>query len=87
MAWDSVGPIRVSVNPTLGVVPMPLQTSAPEVSAPLPALPPRQPDEYLHDRLDAILDEIEGLRADLYWRSLEGRCRRFWIWLTSLVRS
>lgn len=44
-------------------------------------------DRLLH-RLDAILGELEGLRADLASRTLGARLRRLWAWLTrQLVRS
>jgi hypothetical protein len=61
----------------------------PGPSSAFPAEPPPPPmtigitphDELLA-RVDRLVDAVEGLRADLAARTLAGRLRRFWRWLT-----
>lgn len=47
----------------------------------LPSLPARRDHDDLVDRLDTIISELEGLRADLRSRTLAARLARLWAWI------
>lgn len=51
------------------------------IGGPLPPLPVRTPHDDLCDRLDTVIAELEGLRADLASRTLAARWRRLWAWI------
>ena len=88
MSWDSVGPIRAGAGATLGE-PL-IQTSLPGLPVPEPAGPIAEVHYVLDERMSreiaASLAQIEARMHTLEARTLEGRCRRFWTWLTRLVR-
>lgn len=80
MFSDKTAPIRVTAYPELGEplvrIKLPLEPDVELTPLPAPVF-----EEQLFARLDAIVGELEGLRADLASRTLGARLRRFWDWL------
>lgn len=89
MLGGPTSPFRMSLHhsqlgdPVFEVISAPLPPQELEgevIPSPLPA---RTPHDDLVDRLDTIISELEGLRADLAARTLAARCRRLWAWIRS----
>ena len=81
MFSDKTAPMRVTAYPELGEPLLRVKTPLEPDPVVVPPLPPPQFDDRLFARLDAIVEELEGLRADLASRTLTARLRRFWAWL------